>query len=326
MRLSRDIFENKMKNKLFIIVYILIYTLIILLPMIHSEYNVINNDTLAHLDAFAHMKLFGYQGLYGGQVMTGWILNHVNDLTGISVKTLFMWFNFGMLATAGLSVGLMTYILTKNKLGFVVASLFTVFGVNATLHLFYCGTIFNIISVLVILPLIITLASTIRYLRTKWIIVIGALSLAMLGLAVFTFHPSLGMGILQNGGLKEPVLNPMQAIANYIGIFSLILLVVSIYSIWQGKVKIDWFNYATLGCLSFIAIISIILGFWGLNPYPFRIIINMSLILLLIVSLLIGFALNNKNKAIRYGTLLIAGISVISNLADWVLNRILLGV
>ena len=156
--------------------------------VLHSDsYGVINNDTMAHLQAFQKMANQGYVGLYGGQEITGWIINH----SGLEPQTAFMYFNFGMLALAGLVNGLMVYVLTKSKLASLIVIPLATLGANAVMHLFYSGTIFNLIAVMVLIPSVIIIWYYINKKIGKW----WAIGLSPLILSLMLYHPSLGEGL-----------------------------------------------------------------------------------------------------------------------------------
>lgn len=283
-------------------------------PVLHSQsYMVINNDTAAHLKAFET----GHY-IYGAQAIAGYVFGmfDVKDMT-----ILFMLFNFAMLATAGMIVGLMVYRLTGSDIASLLAIGMITLGLNATMHLFYSGTIFNIIGVLILLPVAIIVS---HWLATKKLYWIAGLMIIPMAVAFWYYHPALGGGLLASGQLKESVLNPLEAILVFYGIYNAILLIVSSVFLWKYETK--GINRIIIVMLAIGIVASGVIGFAGLNPYPSRVIINMFLLLMLLTVLVMGIALQNtrgKHRALITG---LGIISLIPGTYAWIMNSVIRGI
>jgi hypothetical protein len=285
--------------------------------MLHSDtYGVINNDTMAHLKAFQEMESQGYVGLYGGQEIVGWIINH----SGLEPQSTFMYFNFGMLALAGVVTGIMVYILTGNKIaGLLTMPLSTVCS-GGMMQLFYCGTIFNVIAVMILVPLSIIAWYFINKKFGKW----WSIGLSPLLIALLAFHPSLGGGLLSNNPVPEGVLNPFESLNTYFGMYNFILLTICLCVVYiQNSVK--GFNAVIIVVLSAVILCSGIIGFVGLSDFSSRVIINMTLFMSLLTVLLMGIAVKNSRPEIRYCLLIVTALSAVPGLFDWIMNSVVKG-
>jgi hypothetical protein len=234
-----------------------------------------------------------------------------------------MIFNFAMLALAGISTGFMVYQLTGNYIGGLLSMPIITLGTGSTMHLFYSGTIFNIVGVLIFIPLAITLGHYL-FKNNKWILMV----ILAIPIMVFTYlwHPALGEGLFIGGKLRESILNPVESILLFYGIFNAILLAVSITLMVKGKMFISKYNVAWVSIFSVVVIVSAVIGYFGLNPFPSRVIINMVLILSLLTVLIMAMALNTPSKIGQKVIIGLATISCLPGLFSWVSNSIIRGV
>lgn len=143
-------------KKILIAVLIIITISIIIPPIIHHYiYPTNGDDTASHLLYFMDMDNpdpswpYSTYPLYYGQEITGRFLN----LLPIDIHTSFMWFHYAVLITGIWIIGL-TVGYSINMYGGIVASLL-VFGRSYLMMQFQWGIIFDIIGIIVLLPLII---------------------------------------------------------------------------------------------------------------------------------------------------------------------------
>jgi hypothetical protein len=264
----------------------------------------------------------GYHGLYGGQVAIGWIINHINEITNIKVDILFMIFNYVVLLCAGLSVGYMVYRLTGNKYGGVLSVPITIFGIKATLALFYCGIIFNIIAMLIILPLIICLY---HYILGKKKYKLAIIISIPIGLCCWYFHPSFGSGIFQSGDIQEVVLNPYKVLMALVGIYNVVLLILCVYQIVNKKVKVGIYSIVVISALLLGILLLGIITYGGYTLFTMRVLSNVSLLLGMIICLTVGFALNTKKPLVLFGVSSISLLCFLPGMISWIINCIVRG-
>lgn len=309
-----------MKKKWF---FVIIFLSLAITPMIfHSDvYGVINNDTRNHLAAFESMRINGYHGLYGGQVILGLIVNSLPRI--ISPQISFMIFNFLSLAMAGFSVGFMVYRLSGSTIGGLLSMPLVVWGTGATMHLFYSGTIFNIVGVLILVPLLITIAHYI-FVKRRYKLLFMLIPLSIL---MAWFHPSLGLGVfILRATMLEATLNPFESIMRFTGIMPIFLLLTNGYILITSKDTIAKINRVIVFGILGIVIATGIIAFVGLNPFPSRVAMNMSLFLAILTAIVMGFALNKiRNKTSRYGIIALCVMSFAPGLYKWIVDSIVRG-
>jgi len=291
-----------MKRKVITIIAIVLFAAFIILPLVlhYDTYAVINNDTAAHLRAFDLMAREGYSGLYGAQVITGYILNHFEEWFGWNVETTFAIFNFGTLILAGFAVGFMVYRLTGNAIATLLTIPIVTIGTTATLHLFMCGTVFNIISILILLPMFIILTHYVIKKKRYWY----ASAIILMIPAMYYYHPSMGGGLFYNGEMYEAILPVYVSLMYYYGIYNIMILSISAYIIIKQK-SYKSMNMMYVGGLLLVVVACAVIGYGGFNPYPNRVIVNMCLLLTLATVILMGMSLNVVNgKVKKHRTLL----------------------
>lgn len=314
-----------MRSKIIILSIFLLVALIVLLPpILHKDaYIVLNNDTLAHLEAFERLK-YGGEGLYLGQTITGKVLVWWESFTGMSLATSFMWFNYISLYLAGVCVALMVWQLTRNKVISVVALPLTIFGCYSVLHLFYCGTIYNIIGVMIILPLSIIGAQAV-YRKYK----LCGLVLFVIPCAVFAwyFHPALGSGITWSSNISEGVINPLEAMVTYFGIFNMVILAVCIGYYVDKKFQSDKYQKGIIIFLLITTIASFIIAYIGATPYSSRVVINAFIFIALMMYVLMGIISKyDTSKLPVLGVSILAVLAIMPSLINWISNCIVKGI
>jgi hypothetical protein len=305
-------------------VFIGCYLALIILPMaLHSDvYKVINNDTLSHIQSFYRYADGDYSGVfYGGNVIIGVILNGIESVFGIEIPISFMIFNFGALILAGLICGYMVYVLSKNVIGSLLTIPFIIFGVNSTMQLFYCGTIFNLSGVLIFVPLMIIIGKWI-FSDKKYKLI--PLEVALLALAIY-WHPSLGSGLSLLQGIGRINISPFEMYLLMFGLVNTMLLLVSIFVILKSKIKLS--KYTLVVIVGLLIVSLTMLGLSCLGSYvTARLIINMGLFMGLLTSIIFGIAYDCSSKKVRgwfiFGVIFCFG----SGLINWVVNVIIRGI
>ncbi len=309
-----------MKNKYVVLILIAFAVVVFLPPLLHEQtYLAINNDTAAHLLVFEAMKNGGANFLYLGQALTGYALIAMEKVTRIEMNVLFMWFNFAVLLIAGIVGAIMVVLITKSKLAGAITPFVIVFGIGSTMHLFYSGTIFNIIEVSIIFPILITLLYTmINERKAKWLVAIVPISLLL-----FFFHPSLGEGVtrlFRNYPNPEAVINPIAALALFFGSANIALAILCgiAFHIRNNKEKTGVGIKIVMAILLVLAVLLAVLAFTGATPFSSRMAINLCLILGLALCIYIGVVL--KRNGSKLATALIISLAVVGimpNLITW---------
>lgn len=298
--------------------WMLLGCIIMVQPIVHPNlYIVINNDTANHLAVFKSLQ----QGnpthfLYLGQQVTAYSLVWLSNLTHIGLDVLFMWFNYTMLLISGVVVGLLVTMVSKSKISGILSGVLIIFGVPSTLHLFYSGTIFDIIEILILVPIILMLIYQVVR-RKKLYYLFVALALMILA---YLFHPSFSMDWF---GIKtflpyENILNPLSVMnvlfgAGLIGL--LVICLVVIYKI-QPKVELP----AKIVMLIIILMVSTMLGigYIGITNYSTRLIFNAGMLFGILLSILLGITLTASKSSLLKGTLVsYVIVSVAPNLFHW---------
>ena len=308
------------EHKALVIAILLLAIVIALPPLLHKEtYLVINNDTAAHLVVFEAMKSGTVSYLYLGQMLTGWFMVGMERIFGTDISTSFMWFNFIALFLSGMTVATMTVIITRSKLVGALSAFIVTLGIGATMQLFYSGTIFNIIEVLIIFPVLLTTVwLMLRKQNIKWLFLIIPTATLL-----FFFHPSLGSGIkllFQDIPNPEVIANPIVSLLLFFGASNIGLFVISLVLLYKNnnKMKVEKETKAIIGFLFMLFTLLAILAFTGTTPFSARMLFNACLLLGLLLFVILGLALKQDNSLLAKGlTISLALASVIPNLAIW---------
>ena len=134
------------------VILVVLIGIVIAPPIAHSYiYPSAGDDTADHLAVFDNLTSF-WNCRYLGLPMAGYVIKALSQATGATTDSLFLWFNY--LALVGACVVLFVT-LTKlvNKWAGFFAIPIAVFCTQSILKLFYCGTIFHIINMYLVLPL-----------------------------------------------------------------------------------------------------------------------------------------------------------------------------
>jgi len=325
--------KNVKKYRHFIFAMLGLVIIVVLPPLLHKEtYLVINNDTTAHLIVFDAMKSGTASYLYLGQTLAGWLMIRLERIAGTDIPTLFMWFNFAVLWLSGLSVAIMTNYITKSQLAGIISAPVVIFGTGATMHLFGSGTIFNIIEVLILLPILIVLIyKTFQSRKIQWLGAVIPWSVFM-----FFFHPSLGKrGItligktatssLTTDGIVIPpyietVIDPITLLLVFFGISNLVALGFCIFGYYRRKNKegIQLATKVVVGMLIILIIFFGVLTYTEATSFSSRTAFNTTLMLGLLLTLMIGIMLEYSQSRLAKVTVvsLVTG-GTMPNLIQW---------
>jgi len=322
---------DKVKSHWQYILFFTIFAIVVFLPpILHGNKLTINGDTAAHLSNFESIKSGNPHFMYLGEEVTGYTLMWINDTTGISLSTLFIWFNYLIIFLSGLSVASLIIITTKSWAGGFLSAILITFGLRATITLFRHGITYNIQSYLILLPIWITLVYCYMNgkkikLFNKWIIAIIPVSLLIL-----FWHPSLGLDGLKtitpiiltpialassSTPISEPTINPISTLYQIFGFANLALLFFYAVKI-RGEMKPP---IKVIGMILIsTSIIMLILSAFPFTRFSVRMAINSCLLLGLFLCLYTGFALHNTKNKITVNVILFAiTISAIPNLITW---------
>ena len=286
-------------------------------PLVHKDlYLVINNDTAEHLKVFQSIKSGNPSFLYLGQKIVGYSLVWLEKVIRIDIPTLFMWFNYICLYLSGVCVGVLVQAVSDSKLGGLLSAYMIIFGISPTLHLFYSGTIFNIIEILILLPITLLVTFTIIKSKNLW----WLLLLIPLSIIVYKFHPSLSYSIFSvNEQLPyESAINPITVVRQMLGAAVVGLLLLTSVTIYKIKPIVYSGTKIIIVSLTILMAGMFGLSFIGITNYSSRVVMNGCLLLGIIICILVGIAINgNKSKLITYSISGFVVISVIPNLIHW---------
>ncbi len=300
-------------------IFIATFAVIVLLPpVLHGDkLLVINNDTANHLVVFESIKTGNPQFLYLGQEITGNSLVWIEKVTGFGLSILFMWFNFLAVLLGGLAVAVLVIVTTKSWLGGALSSIFIIFGTGSTQHLFWSGTIFNLVEYLILLPLLlINFYFTIEKKRTKFALP----ALVGVGTLMFFFHPSFGEGIkylLKPTIYPESTINLVTAFLLFFGIINLVLLVPCWLGIKSKEEKTEIRTKIVFGIVAGLSLSMLLLATFALTPYSSRMIINAFLLLGIVLCIYIGEAMKSKSKLIRSFIIGLITLGALPSLINW---------
>jgi len=331
-----------------IIAVLLLSAIVLVLPLFYkSQYLIINDDTARHLATFEAIKTGNASFMYLGQEMVGYGLVGAEKLTGIGIPVMFMWFNFLSLIIGGAIISVLVMKMTKSKMVSVI-SVFAVVFTGAILRLFWAGTIFGIIEMIIILP--ITLLALNYFIKkiTPASFALLVLSTAMLLL----FHPDFGIQTNSTMGGKLVLTSPItidsptqasvQAAANpvnpvntetkqvtnafdvffiYMGVFTVACIILCGIQIVMSKIRLNKNQFAVLGFLGFIALVFGTLVFTDRSSFSVRVAYNFAIVMSLLMCLLLGIVI--KNSADRKSDLIkiivaLSIVGILPNLIGWV--------
>jgi len=166
---------------------LLLLAVVFVPPAIHGyTYPSIGDDAAAHLENMDRIRA-GEEPVmsYWGTAIVGYPLVWLADGLNVSNDAVYVWWNYAMIALAGIVIYLVFSSLVNKWAGFL-ASAMALFGTQGVMYLFNYGVMFDIVNMMIILPL--WLWFTVKWLgKQRWGYAIGALA----SLSLFcVFHTS----------------------------------------------------------------------------------------------------------------------------------------
>lgn len=153
---------------------VLLLVIVLLPPAIHNyTYPSVGDDAAAHLENMDRIRN-GEEPVmsYWGTAIVEYPLVWIAEVLGASNDTAYVWWSYGMMALAGIVLYLVVSSLANRWAGVTAAGL-TLFGTQGAMYLFNYGVMFDIVNMMVILPVAIWLG--VRWLsRGGWWYGIGA--------------------------------------------------------------------------------------------------------------------------------------------------------
>ena len=148
------------RKKIIALALMAVYALIVFVPPIYHSYVYPNggDDTALHLTIIKSGDLL--KQIYAGYIFVGYPLRCIHALTGISINSLFFWFNYLVLFMVGVTNYLVATKLAGYKAGLLALFVPTLLT-QGIMYQFDFGQIFNIINMGIIFP-------TIIYFAVKW--------------------------------------------------------------------------------------------------------------------------------------------------------------
>jgi hypothetical protein len=299
-------------SRIIILSSIAVLCLIILLPpALHGYiYPNIGDDSGMHLQYIQSLQQgedtsqFYY---YFGQALIGYPIVWINQLTQIPVTDLFSWFNYLVLILVGLANYLLVSKLADWKAG-IVAMFLMVFGVHTILNLFQSGTIFDLITVGVIVPLLLYCV-----ICKRWMLIVAGI-LVVLAVIVHSTGISLISGLGRGGIILEPSPSLGEFLSVMLGyVPALIGVACIVYLIVKRKeLKIDTNHKIVFISIGLMMVGLIVLASTSFTIAPFRFAVDLSVIVGMLIAILIGMSI--KIDKSQLFTVCISGLVIVSSI------------
>lgn len=285
-----------MIKKIIVPSILILYALIILLPPIVYHYTYPNGgiDTINHLQVFDQMK----QGqpparLYWGRYIVGYPIIWLSNITGISIDTIFLWFNFSILIGIGITVYLVI-----NKFAGWWAGLLAVPAVvfsQSMLNMFNDGTIFELIILGIALPIFLYIMwKAVTTQKLYWLyFALGAIIFVL----VFHLASAINMALSIDNTIPRIVIlkifySTMIGLPILAYVFYLSCVVLGLRKQIDKKDGL----IISVGVILILLILLAVVAF-GFGKYqPIRIVYDMAIIVGILVALLIGLVMKYSNS------------------------------
>lgn len=279
---------------------LIIFTILIIIPPIHYGYiyPTAGDDTANHLTYFTHMNIpveEYYDGtppipqypLYWGQYIVGKML----DVLPFDPKISFSWFHFVMMIFAIWALGWSLSLSINYLAGILVILL--IFGMSFLLTLFYWGTIFDLVGIAVLMPVI--LLSWHKWTRNnKWKV------LAILSMGLFAVFHANGRYLLA----LIPIILAYEILAS------------KVFNNWQWLKK-----YRILGYSTGMAGALVILYWIGVSQVPSRLWLDSSILFVMVIAGLIGVLIVNMNRKVIFSVVFLALVISLPDIVIWMQNN-----
>ncbi len=275
-----------------LIIILAILSIIIILPpiMYHQVYPTAGDDTASHLRYFKNID--SHASLYWGRYIVGKMINALPFDPNIS----FLWFNYISSAVMLCVIGICVSLAVSPFAGSLASML--VFGLSSATGLFYCGTIFDLIGIGILLPISLLCLHN-RKKGIGWII--GAI----ISLASFTFFHANGKYIL------------------------LLLPIVVVYEIvrWYFFKKLNGEFTDLLGNRYFMymspLVIVLLIGYMLdiVYPYSFRLYYDALILTMIVLGGFLGTIEVLKKGLVRYAVIAVLVLLSLPILSGWLQNN-----
>jgi len=288
-----------MIKKIVIPSVLILYALIILLPPIIYHYTYPNGgtDTINHLRVFDQLQQGSHIAeLYWGRYIIGYPIIWLSNATGLSIDTIFLWFNFSVLIGIELAV---YFIISKlvNWWAGLVAVPIVVFS-QSVLNMFDDGTIFELVILGIALPLF--LYVVVKAVNTKkiyWILTASGI----VGF-VLVFHL---LSAIQTASSLDTTISRITTFrlfySSMLGLSTIggiILLILSAMNLKEKINKKDGLAIS-IGLIIILIVVLSIVAF-GIGKYePLRVSYDIAIIISLLVVLLMGLIIKYGNRIVK---------------------------
>ncbi len=291
MELLSKLSDKKVCVPLILVAFVL---LILLPPIIHGYvYPNMGDDTAFHLEYFDSIKNgIPATAMYLGRMIAGYPLVWLSFLSGLSVDTLFLWFNFGVLCLIGIGAYLMVALIFNWQAGLLTIPLI-LFVTPSTLNLFDNGAIFDLITVGILFPLFLLCLVYAIKTRIPWLWYAVALFPLLVCFHSISLVGSVSINSVSLGGIKPPVLQ-LTGVAWYLVVMmsrlvALVGCIVIMFLIQDyKKIKLDRSQKLML-LLLFMTMVGLgVLALSGFGGIPMRFATDLCIVLALFTGCLIG--------------------------------------
>jgi hypothetical protein len=247
--------------------------------------------------------------LYWGRYIVGYPIIWLSNATGLSIDTIFLWFNFSVL----IGIDLAVYILISKLVNWwagLLAVPIVIFS-QSTLNMFDDGTVFQLIILGIVLPLFIyVLARAINTKKIYWI-------LTILGIVGFTLIFHL-LSAIQTALSLETTISRITTLkcfySSMVGLSAIggiTLLTLLVVSLWKRINKKDGL-IISIGLVVFLIITLSIMAF-GIGKYePLRVSYDIAVIISLLSVLLMGLVIKySSSRIIKIAvSVILVGLSI----------------
>lgn len=275
-------------------VALVIFTLVIFLPPIVHGYVYPNNGD----DAAFHLQRIEAIGngepvytAYWGDAIVGYPILWLNGITGASIDSLYMWFNFIVLWLVGVSVYVLLSSVISWQAGLLAIPL-VVFWTPSTLNLFDFGGVFDLATVGVVLPL---LLYCVLKVAKQGKLTMAVVPMAMLAVLLVGLH-SMAILLAWSRDWSEPAVPVVEFVSVLFGFVSMILLLVLafIWFIMRKSIRMDAQEKMLLGILAIVAIALAPFTFYHITSFSVRFGIDLAIVLAMLTACLLGVVLKTN--------------------------------
>ncbi len=297
-----------MKKGYIILAVLVLYTLVVFLPPIIHGYVYPNNgdDTAFHLAYFDGIRNGDNSApQYLGQNIVGFPLVWISNVFGLSVDTLFLWFNFIMLWLVGISGFALIAKFVDWRAGLLAIPM-VMFMTPSTMNLYDTGAVYDLVTIGVILPLLLFSGMQLWSSR-KWY---WAIPLLVLSGMVVMMHTTVIFKVIVAGNPTGEVAIP--TLAEFFGILlgyaSVMMFAMALVFLvwWHKNLSVDNKVKALAICFAIMVVAMTVLVFTGAIGWSLRIAIDLAILFPLFVACLLGIIIKiAKTKLVLYTSCLL---------------------